>query len=853
MDTTETQKSTETQKVTMQAPLVPVTLAFLSGILLGTYARLTPVGLIVVGTVSAGVALWRWRRTTSGVIALLVLWGCLGALRMAIWERHPDTRLTAVLSDEPQSVQLHGLVVDDPVELFEPGEAHTVEGDDATVDPDRQVCVVALRHVRVADGPSTSLRAAPPGRTEIVGRRWQPITGRLRATVYAPKELLRYGDEVVVEGQWSRVPAAGNPGQYDWQAALARKRIHGLLRVRPFDGLVVLQRGQGNPVLAAVFRLRERWVRLIQEHFEPRDAGLLLALLLGERTEIDEDLKEAFTATGTIHLLVISGFNVGLVAGLLELFFRVLGLPWRFRLCFLAISLGGYCILTGLQPPVARATLMAWIVLGAYALDRVIAWPNTLAAAALIILGLNPMQLFDPGFQLSFGAVLSLLGFASRWYRWLEPRLSWMRPAWLRRYVAISLSTTSSVWVGLAPVLAWYFHLVSPVSMLANLLIAPLMGALVFMGTTLLMLGTVFDAVVRWGSGVLTLLLDATLCCVSWCHTLPGGYWFVGHPSPFFLIGYYGLVGVSVLRARLGWSQGRLLICWVVGLMVWVWSAVTLRVLESRWLRVDVLDVGHGDSLVVRMPGGHTLLVDAGSQEAGRYRVVPFLRFVGVTSVDALVLTHTDEDHLGGAIPLLKEIRVRRLLTNGVRDDTMSARQVQYLAAAQPIDGMILTAGMKLGGDPGIGIEVLHPPLGLVPGCAPESNDNSVVLRLTRGAVTMMLSGDIEEAGLPWLLRQDRPLRSAVLKVPHHGSRLGQIGEQFFLAVAPTLAILSAGRAHHLPAPETVLALQRSGSALYSTRQDGAIHLRTDGVHLEVKTFKRSSRWQRVDFASNIP
>ena len=268
----------------MQAPLVPVTVAFLLGILLGESAQPHPAGLVLAGALSGGVILWGRRGAKAKVLALLLLWGCLGALRMTLWHMHPDAQLKEVLQDEPQPAMLHGLVVDDPVELFEPGDAHAAGEGEAPVDPDRQVCVLALRHRETAHG-------------------WQPVDGRVRTTVHSPRELLRHGDEIVVEGQWSRVPAPGNPGQYDWQAALARKRIHGLLRVRPYDGLVVLRRGQGNFILAAVFRLRQRWERLIRAHFSRRDAGLLLGLLLGQRAEIDEDLKEAFTTTGTIHPL----------------------------------------------------------------------------------------------------------------------------------------------------------------------------------------------------------------------------------------------------------------------------------------------------------------------------------------------------------------------------------------------------------------------------------------------------------------------------------------------------------------------------------------------------------------------
>ena len=213
---------------------------------------------------------------------------------------------------------------------------------------------------------------------------------------------------------------------------------------------------------------------------------------------------------------------------------------------------------------------MAWIVLGAFALDRVISWPNVLAAAALIILWINPAQLCDPGFQLSFGAVTSLLVFTPRWLAWLEPRSTWIRPLWLGRYVAVSLSVTSAIWVGLAPVLAWYFYLLAPISLLANLVIAPLISGLVCLGTIVLMCGALVDPAVQWGSGMLGALITGTVACVSWRHAIPGGHWSVARPAPFLLMGYYGLIGLSVLRRRLGWSQGCVLVCWAIGLALCV-------------------------------------------------------------------------------------------------------------------------------------------------------------------------------------------------------------------------------------------------------------------------------------------
>jgi competence protein ComEC len=271
---------------------------------------------------------------------------------------------------------------------------------------------------------------------------------------------------------------------------------------------------------------------------------------------------------------------------------------------------------------------------------------------------------------------------------------------------------------------------------------------------------------------------------------------------------------------------------------VWLWSLVARGAWESNWLRIDVLDVGHGDSIVVRTPRGCTIVVDGGTPEAGRFRVIPFLRYAGIGVLDAVVVTHTDADHLGGAIPLLQEMVVRRLLTNGVRDDTMSARSLRRLAAARGIPEVALASGMRLAEEPGLDIDALHPPQGFVPGTTPGSNDNSLVLKVTKGSVSILLTADIEEAGLPWLMREGKALQSTVMKVPHHGSRLGQAGEQLVDAVRPQIAILSVGRLHHLPSAETLEALRRTGARILSTRDDGAIHLRTDGERLEVRTFK---------------
>ncbi|MBI3320577.1 MAG: DNA internalization-related competence protein ComEC/Rec2, partial [Candidatus Omnitrophica bacterium] len=749
-------------------PLVPVTVAFLMGIVLAWCEPFKPCFIGGLGLMSALVGLSCRRQRRMGLVALLMLWACLGAIRTVSWLHRPSHHVAGMIREEPTPVLLHGVVVDDPTGLFTPGEA------------ERQVAVVNARHVRTQDV-------------------WRSATGLVRARLRDPRLRLSFGDEVVLEGRWSGVRGPGNPGQFDWAAALARQQIHVLLSVEPFHGIVRVASGRGNAWLGALYTLRHRLDGVIGASFDEFHAGLLRSFLLGQRVALDEQLKQAFVETGTMHLVVISGFNVGLIAGILEVLLRLVGLPLRPRLLCSAIALGGYCIVTGMQPPVTRATIMAWIVLGAIGLDRVINWPNTLAAAALAILCVNPAQLFDPGFQLSFGAVVSLLVFAGRFRSVLEPRLR-LGPERLRRYVAISVASTLAIWVGLWPVLAWYFHLVSPVSIVANLVLVPLVSILVGVGTVILMTGVVAQAVVRWTTPLVVWLVELIVGCVHGFHHVPGGWWPMGHPSWLLIGGYYGLVIFSLARRVFRVSVERVILCWLAGLNLWLWGMAGARAYQSRWLEVTVLDVGHGDSIVIRTPNQQTLLVDAGTQDAGRYVVTPFLRFNGVQALDALVLTHPDEDHLGGALPLLQQGVVRRLLTNGFPAKTPTAQHVFDLVESTSLRADRLIAGMRLTGLGGMELSALHPPAQFVPGTSPASNDNSLVVKVAKGSASLLLCGDLEERGVPWLMRWGPELHSTVLKVPHHGSALGEWQRRFFEQIHPELSVISVGRLHHLPA-----------------------------------------------------
>lgn len=737
---------------------------------------------------------------------LIVLWMCVGVLRTLHWAFQPPGDVAHLVSVEPSPVAVHGIVVNDPAEFFSPNE------------PERQVGVIAIRHIH-AHGS------------------WQRAEGLIRARLLQSRVEVAYGDEVLLEGRWSSVPPPGNPGQYDWRAALARQRIRVLLTVEPSDGVVRLGR-HPSWWTGLVIRVRHRLEGVIEGALAGLDAALIRSFILGQRALLPEDLKSAFVETGTMHLVVVSGFNVGLIGLMLEFALRLLGWPRRWRLAGTAAGLLGYCAITGMQPPVLRATLMAWTVLGAAWLDRVVNWPNTLAAAALAILCWNPMQLYDPGFQLSFGAVLSLSLLLDPAREILQPWMSRVAPGWPGRYLAIGLASTVAVWIGLWPLLAWYFHLISPISLVANLILVPLVSLLVSAGTSVLAAGLLLPSAVGMAAPLLERLVDLIVGAVRLLQQVPLGCWMVGHPSWMVILGYYALLALTLLAQPLRIRPVPLLAAWLLGVNGWIWSSVVGSLAESRRLEVTVLDVGHGDSLVIRTPQRQTIVIDAGSRQAGHYILAPFLRWHGWTRIDALVLTHFDEDHIGGAAALLQQGGVRRLLTNGATGRTQTARQLWRSARMRRIPHQPLEAGQRLTTGGNVAIMVLHPPAGFVPNTDSSSNENSVVLRMACGRTSFLFCGDLETQGLPWVLRWRSLLDSTVLKVPHHGSALGPSGEAFFRAVRPDLAVLSVGRRPGLPSEETRQSLSRLGARILETRRAGAVTIRTDGAQMRVRVFR---------------
>jgi competence protein ComEC len=627
-------------------------------------------------------------------------------------------------------------------------------------------------------------------------------TGRVQTTIYGESPTLTTGQRLAVELRLREASGFRNPGVFDYAAYLGREGIHVVAtgradRVMPLD----------EPLPAWPLRIRRRAVEIMQDSLPPTSAALLRGLLLGDRTPIPRDLDEAFRRAGVYHVLAVSGFNVALLASAVFALLILARADRRIAATVAMVAVIAFAIVVGPEPSVLRATLMGVLVLGAILLDREASVLNSLSLAAIVVLALRPGDLRDPGFQLSFAATGGIV---------LAPLA--------RGVVFGALSVSVAAQLAVLPITVTHFNQASTIGVIANLVVVPLAALATVLGLAGVCLGAVLGTAGALLLNAVWPVLIALRAAVLAAASLPASVVHLPAPHWTAVAMYAGGLGLALVawRRRQRSAGGARAFAIVAGSLLTVAAVIEawplVRPADGR-LRISVLDVGQGDAMVVELPNGRAILIDAGPGgphrlDVGQRVIAPFLWNRGHLSLEAAVLTHTDVDHSGGMAA------VRRLFP---------------IAEPGFVDAVV--AGARRAG---VAVTVLRGAAGDGDG---SPNDTALVLRFEFGQATFLLASDITARAEGELLHQDARLDAAVLKVAHHGAR-GSTTFEFLRAVHPTVAVISVGQhnSYGHPSPETIGRLVEAGAAIYRTDQDGAIMLETDGRSLTVTTWASGRR-----------
>jgi competence protein ComEC len=802
--------------------LIPA-LSLLAGAAAGSFSGLVPGPFAIVLPLSCGVSVVSWlRRMPSLAVASLAAgFGLAGA---------------ALASDARQEALSPGLrsVLD----------AHVGEFDIRTLGPERDHDPIPTRAVlnedaAVRDG-FVSLRA----RVIAVAPRdnhWLNAPGGVSLSVSgdaaAPVAVAwRAGRTIEVPVSFRRPARYLNEGvpDFEYDLALDGTTLFGSVK----SGLMVTVVGRGSLLEEAAADLRAYVRRAVDRWVAPHDpvaAGVVTAVLIGDRTGLPLDVRERLQAAGTYHVIAISGGNIAILAGLVVLVLMAAGIRGRPSALITIAVLLFYTLVAAAGPSVWRATMMAVVYFGARVLDhRTSPWQAASVAAALMV-AVRPLEVRDPGFVLTFGATAALLQ-AARLGRARLPRRR--AAAWIAASVGASLATE----VALLPVSAQAFSRVTSAGLFLNLIAVPMMGVAQIAGLAVVALGHVdtLASVSGWTAYIAAraLIESSTLVDVAPWLTMR-----VPAPGTTVLGAYYLSLAVALFakrRVRLAGGAGLVVsLALITGLSASHLLPPPPSDARFRW---TVFDVGQAEAMLVQL-GGKTLQIDAGgapfgnsSFDMGARVLAPALWAQRLRSLDALLITHGDPDHIGGARAIGDAFSPAQLWEGIEVPAHAPMRELRDAIRSRRGRIDLRRAGESFHWN-GARIRVLHPP-------EPDwerprvRNDDSVVLEIVYGEVGVLLTGDIsadvEREIAPRLSRT--PIR--ILKVAHHGSRTST-SRELLDAWRPQYAVISAGRGNTFghPAPDVLRRLESIGARVFRTDLHGQITLETDGRRMDVHTY----------------
>ena len=633
---------------------------------------------------------------------------------------------------------------------------------------------------------------------------------RVRAVVRDDVSVPPAAASLVIRGQWLARPLRrGMPPEYA-----------GTLVVRS------LEVDAAAPLVPLAVRLRAV-VRGRLDALYPARAGLGEALILARRERLPREVRDQWARAGIAHLLAISGFHVGVIAGILYLLARRLGLgPGRAPL---AAAAGSWAYVLAIGSPVA-ATRAAFILAALAAgrlLGRRISSLGALATAFIALLAARPDAIVSVAFQLSFAGAAGLVLLAPPVARALRTRRLARLPSALRTGLASGVAATAATF----PLVAWHFGYFATAGIPVTLVAGPLVAAAIPGMLLSIVLSFAWFPLASIFAGGVDLFLQLAGAIVSVVVEIPGAAvwtprWWIAASTAAFAV-YALVVRGFAPRLRPRVRAALLVACLAAALVAWPIPALIGR---GGAMELVFLDVGQGDAVAVRTPGNRWILIDTGPRsrtfDSGERIVVPYLRRRGAGQLEALILTHPDLDHIGGANAVLSELNVLRVLDPGAAAARPAYVAALELAQTRGATWFAARAGDRVSAD-GVTLEVLHPGGAAATAASDEANDQSVVVLVRYGDFTALLPGDAPAAVEEALLDAGLVPPLDLLKAGHHGSRTST-SWRLVEATEPELSVVSAGARNRYGHPHQVVLdrIERAGSEVARTDLQGVVRVR---------------------------
>ncbi|HEY4554358.1 MAG TPA: DNA internalization-related competence protein ComEC/Rec2 [Bacillaceae bacterium] len=629
-------------------------------------------------------------------------------------------------------------------------------------------------------------------------------------------ERLRAGSSCRLAGNLTLPDVNRNENAFNYRAYLFRQNIHWIFEPDSIPSHVC----QDYPALVEKLKnIRASGIKKVQESFPSELVPYANALLFGDRTDFAEEAYESYKRLGVVHLLAISGLHVGLIAGAIRFLLLRFGLTRESAYWLLASFLPAYAVISGGNPPVVRAVIMALLLFSAQQWRWPVKALDAISASFILFLFYDPFVIYHAGFQLSYAVSFSLILSSPRL---LANQTSYLALMWKISIISLLASL---------PILACHFYEFSVASLVANMVFVPFYTCVVLPSVFLLLFllflhPPLFSLCSKWLNALILLSEKGAALAAG----QNGSVLTTGKPMAISLTGMV-LAAMFFLVAS---EKGKGIVYAALPLiLVLGWHMAAVK--YSSKGEVVFIDVGQGDSILIKLPYGRgNYLIDTGGRLdfdvpewqqrrksflVGRDIVVPLLKSKGITELDALILTHSDADHMGAAGELLGKLSIKEIHISPRSWEKPIMASFAEEAGHRGIQLLEARAGNGWQNKSG-NFQYIYPFDDTY-----EGNNDSLVLYAVFGGLSWLFTGDLEKEGEEELASHSGSIRADVLKAGHHGSRTST-SPPFADKVNPVVAVISAGKNNRYghPHPEVIETLERKGAAIYRTDEDGAVH-----------------------------
>jgi competence protein ComEC len=650
-------------------------------------------------------------------------------------------------------------------------------------------------------------------------------------------ENVKPGNRISFAGSFSQARSIRNPGEFDYRKYLLSKGITGMMVTYQNSSFVVMS-NETNLYASLIFSIRKYLDEIIHKTHNKQTAGLLRGLLLADRSEIDYETKLNFINAGVIHILAVSGLHVGYV---LLFFVVVFG---RFNLylrsVFIIAGIFSFMLITGVPASVFRATLMASIIIIAFLTNRSTNLLNSIALSAVIILLVQPQQIFNPGFQLSYSAVLSI----ALVYPIIQREIQLMKiQNEIVKKILLFIGVSLSAQIGTLPFTVAYFNKISLIALLANLIVIPMAALIVGLGIITILVGS-FSIWLASFLGITNNLITALMFkVINFSGSLDFSYIRINNYSLTDGLIFYFFLGLFIYGMnRIYRPSIKILFTIFIFSNIYVFSLLDNKeILEEGKLNVLMIDVDQGDSFLIKFPNGKTALIDAGKSDAffdmGERVIIPLLDHLGINKLDYGFISHFDNDHYGGFYSLLVNNRVKEVFIPEPDSSNKSIKFNKFLDELKIPKRIYHREKIMIGNT---AVYVLNDTTAKYFDKL-SSNDRSGIKKLVYGETSFLFLGDVEIPAERYYTKFEKEmLDSDVLKVGHHGSKTGS-SEEFLSAVSPKISLISAGIKNKFGHPSEIVLkrLKKFNSKILRTDSAGAVLLQSDGKEIRVIDWRK--------------